>query len=167
MCLHKQAVLAAITIQRISVLAILLGRIKGKIRLRNQVFCFVAVVWEQGNAECSSMWTEVVRGKRTKERTERIEIRCAPIERQGCEAQAAARGCSLSSLIRAALGKPYTKHDADPALLRQLAAMGNNLNQLTRWANIHKEGIATRLVLAELQHIRRDTPCSQAEGNDS
>lgn len=94
--------------------------------------------------------------RRTKERTERIELRCTPSERQAWEAEAATQGCSLSTLIRQSLAKRQTACVADPALMRQAAAIGNNVNQLSRWANTYKEGIEARLVLAELQHIRRE-----------
>lgn len=94
--------------------------------------------------------------RRTKERTERIELRCTPSERQAWEAEAATQGWSLSALIRRTLAKPRAICAADPTLARQIAAIGNNLNQVARWVNIHKEGIEARLVLAELQHMRRE-----------
>ncbi len=68
-------------------------------------------------------------------------------------AQAAERGCSVSDVLRAhltldaakPLGKPRPRQrepkklgsvsGADPVLLRQLASLGNNMNQLARAVN--------------------------------
>lgn len=96
----------------------------------------------------------MVRGKRTKERTGRIEIRCTPAERQGWEAQAAAQGCSLSTLIRQSLAKRQTACVADPALVRQAAAIGNNVNQLAWWVNTHKSNADAKKIEEGLAKIR-------------
>lgn len=97
----------------------------------------------------------MAKGKRTKERTARIEIRCAPDERQRWDAHAAAHGCSLSALIRLALNKLQTKMpDADPALLRQIVAIGNNINQLAWWVNTHKSNADAKKIEEGLAKIR-------------
>lgn len=63
----------------------------------------------------------------------------------------------------------------DPALLRELARIGNNLNQLARWANRDKNAVEARAVIARLIEIDREIaairkahgPASEAtqEGN--
>ena len=50
---------------------------------------------------------------------------------------------------------------ADPALLRQLAGIGNNLNQLARWANGRKP-IETIEVAAALTAIARELEALRA-----
>lgn len=73
---------------------------------------------------------------------------------QGLRAQAAAAGCSLSDVLRShltledakPLGKPRPRRrepkklgavsGADPVLLRELASIGNNMNQLARSVNV-------------------------------
>lgn len=93
---------------------------------------------------------------KTKQRTARIELRCAPEERSEWEALARRAGCSLSSYIRRSLGKSLPSASADPVLIRQLAGIGNNLNQLTRWANIHKQGLESSLVLDVLLRVQEE-----------
>ena len=47
----------------------------------------------------------------------------------------------------------YTK--VDPAIVRELAKIGNNLNQLSRWANTYKTGadaVQVLQVLAGIEH---------------
>lgn len=75
-------------------------------------------------------------------------------------ALAASRGMSLSELIRASLGglRLRTRREAPPVapeLLRELARIGNNLNQLARAANRHEPVTATAL-LSRLIEIDRD-----------
>lgn len=44
----------------------------------------------------------------------------------------------------------------DPALLRQLAQIGNNLNQIAKWANRHKHAAEAMAVIAQLIDIDRE-----------
>ncbi len=55
---------------------------------------------------------------------------------------------------------------ADPALLRQLAAIGNNLNQLARWCNSRKPIEAVE-VAAALVAIGREMEGLRDAGQDS
>ena len=69
----------------------------------------------------------------------RIEIRTTPEEKQHWQAIAENKGVTLSELVRSALGgqrlrKRREPPRVDPDLLRELARMGNNLNQLARAA---------------------------------
>ena len=70
----------------------------------------------------------------------RIEIRTTPEEKRRWQEIAENKGVSLSELVRSALGgqrlrKRREPPRVDPDLLRELARMGNNLNQLARAAN--------------------------------
>ena len=58
------------------------------------------------------------------------------IEHAEIELKAAEHGLSLGKFIkRQALRKPIIHTKSDPDLLRQIAAIGNNMNQVARWAN--------------------------------
>lgn len=72
--------------------------------------------------------------------SERIELRVSAEEKIHWQAIAASRGVSLSELIRATLSgqRLRVRRSAprvDPDLVRELARIGNNLNQLARAAN--------------------------------
>jgi len=84
-------------------------------------------------------------------------------------AEADRQGVTLSDVIRtrfkSARVRPLGRrpkrpaHDytpADPALVRQTAKIGNNLNQLARWANTHKAEADALDVLAALADIQAD-----------
>ena len=67
---------------------------------------------------------------------------------------------SVSALLRGALdgakARRRRRSVADPALVRELARVGNNLNQLARWANRDKGGVEAVAVLARLVEIERE-----------
>ena len=91
----------------------------------------------------------------------RIEIRASESDRQHWSEKAKATGLTLSGLIRHALNEtpmPRRRRRAavDPALLRELAKIGNNLNQLARWANRDKQAVEARAVIARLIEIDRE-----------
>ena len=75
-------------------------------------------------------------------------------------------GLSLSAWLRGlATGQPRQpkpgpkrRHSdpRDPALVRQVARLGNNLNQIARWANTYKGGADAVQVLAHLEAISRE-----------
>lgn len=74
-----------------------------------------------------------------------VKVRCTDDERQVWQAKAEAEGVTVADLLRRGAdmptGKPKQRPvirrttEADPALIRQLAAIGNNLNQLARAVN--------------------------------
>ena len=89
-----------------------------------------------------------------------IKLRASAAERARWQALAASRGVSLSDLIRASLGGLRLRARREPPpvapeLLRELARIGNNLNQLARAANRHEPVTATAL-LARLIAIERE-----------
>ena len=75
-----------------------------------------------------------------------ITVRCTEDERRKIRERAASRGLKLSDFVlRSALGKKIIVLDGFHELSKQLKAVGNNLNQLTRLCN---EG---RVKVAELK----------------
>lgn len=90
----------------------------------------------------------------------RIELRIADETKRAWEDKASAAGLSLSDLIRIAVeGLPVRRRnrlDTDPVLLRHLAQMGNNLNQLARWANRDRRGVEAMAMIARLIEIDRE-----------
>lgn len=89
-----------------------------------------------------------------------IKVRASSVERARWQKLAAARGVSLSELIRSRLDGTRLRSRREPPpvapdLLRELARIGNNLNQLARAANRHEPVTATAL-LARLIEIDRE-----------
>lgn len=74
--------------------------------------------------------------------------------------KATASGVSLSALMRTAMTRTHTwtaaARDIEEARNRELARIGNNLNQLARWANTYKHKADALQVLAHLSAIERD-----------
>ena len=65
-----------------------------------------------------------------------ITIRCTKDERDRIRERASSRGLKLSDFVlRSALGKKIVVLDGFWELSKQLKAVGNNLNQLTRLCN--------------------------------
>ena len=65
-----------------------------------------------------------------------ITVRCTEDERNKIRERAASRGLKLSDFVlRSALGKKIVVLDGFWELSKQLKAVGNNLNQLTRLCN--------------------------------
>lgn len=92
--------------------------------------------------------------------SERIELRVTPEEKTYWQAIAASRGVSLSELIRGALSgqRLRSRRSAprvDPDLVRELARIGNNLNQLARAAN-RRSPVETVSLLVKLIEIDRE-----------
>lgn len=90
-----------------------------------------------------------------------IKLRVTETERARWLAKAGDAGITLSALIRQGLDglpnrRPRRRAETDPALLRELARIGNNLNQVARWANRNKAGAEARGVLVALVEIDRE-----------
>lgn len=96
----------------------------------------------------------------------RVELRLTLDEKEGWERKASASGLSLSRFIRHAVGgvrsSRRSRVDVDPALLRQIAQIGNNLNQLARWANRDKAKVEAVAVIARLIEIDREVAALRA-----
>ena len=111
-----------------------------------------------------------------------IKLRASSAERARWQELAAARGVSLSELIRSRLDGTRLRARREPPpvasdLLRELARIGNNLNQLARAANRHEPVTATALLtrlieidreLAALRsaHQRQDAPSTDSGNGD-
>ena len=83
-----------------------------------------------------------------------VKIRASEAERTAWHAKAAATGLPLSHLVRQAIGRvrPWRAGQADVERerVRELARIGNNLNQLARWANTHKGKAGAVEVISQL-----------------
>lgn len=86
-----------------------------------------------------------------------IRVRCTAEDRTRWHRLAAECGLSLSALMRRALGqvRPWSpgRVDLERERIRELARIGNNLNQLARWANTHKGGLDAVRVLSRLSEV--------------
>ena len=97
-----------------------------------------------------------------------VKIRASEAERSEWHAKARAVGLSLSDLVRRSVGRVRTWTVAHTELerkrTRELARIGANLNQIARWANIHKENAEALEVAAHLVAIERALDTLTVEG---
>jgi hypothetical protein len=94
-----------------------------------------------------------------------VHIKVSESERDSWSRLAEANGTTLADLIRQQLGaadmvhrEPVKKRRAkrvDPAWIRELAKVGNNLNQIARWANTYKSSAEVMAVLRALLSVER------------
>ncbi len=75
------------------------------------------------------------------QRTNTISIRLTDEEKLDWELKAHAAGLTISQLAREAMGRVKVTNIKDRAIqmerTRQIAKIGNNLNQIARWANTY------------------------------
>ena len=92
-------------------------------------------------------------------RTVMIAARVTPAERAAWREKAAAAGVSPSELLRRAMAQTRTWTASARAVererTRQIARIGNNLNQLARWANTHASTAEAVSVIAHLVSFER------------
>ncbi len=93
-------------------------------------------------------------------RTGQLHLRVAPAEVAAWRAKAEAAGVPLADLVRRAMARTRT-WTAAPAEVerertRQVARIGNNLNQIARWANTHADKADAFEVIAHLVAIERE-----------
>ena len=90
-----------------------------------------------------------------------VKLRTTLEQRDAWYAKAEAKGVTFSHLARQTLDgvtvrrRPQLRR-VDPALLRQLARLGNNLNQLARWANRDQRYAETAQIMGQLIAIERE-----------
>ncbi len=93
-----------------------------------------------------------------------LKIRISQEEKNRLDALAAAEDKTVADLLRGLIDAKPTNlprkrkrmtRQADPALIREIARVGNNLNQIAKWANTHKETAETVEVLAALVEIEQ------------
>ena len=94
-----------------------------------------------------------------------IKIRVSEKEKILFEAKAAEMGMSLADLVRTRLlAYRLRRTPEERERLLQLARIGNNINQIARWANIYKGGLDTVQVVGRLEallrELREGPPCT-------
>ena len=90
----------------------------------------------------------------------RASVRVSAAEFAAWKAKAAAAGVPLSDLLRQAMARTRTwtaaAAEAERERTRQVARIGNNLNQIARWANTHADKADAFEVIAHLVAIERE-----------
>jgi len=90
----------------------------------------------------------------------RIEVRCSDQEQAAWRSKAEAAGLSLSEMVRAALDAARVPDraaaDALANLTRQVARIGNNLNQIAAWANTNKSSGEAVQIISHLAAIEKE-----------
>ena len=88
-----------------------------------------------------------------------VKIRASEAERAEWHAKARSAGLTLSDLVRRSVGRARTwtvaHAEVERERTRELARLGNNLNQIARWANTHKGAIEAVEVIGHLIAIER------------
>ena len=76
------------------------------------------------------------------QRTNTVAVRLTDSEKLDWDLKAHSAGLSISQLVREAMGRVRITNVSDRALqierTRQIAKIGNNLNQIARWVNSYK-----------------------------
>ena len=90
-----------------------------------------------------------------------VKLRTTHEQREAWYAKAAEKGVTFSELARQSLDgvtvrRRVRPRAVDPGLLRQLARLGNNLNQLARWANRDQRYADTVRIMGQLIAIERE-----------
>ncbi len=95
--------------------------------------------------------------KNNERRTEKIAIRLTNSEKEEWQEKANQTGKSISELLRLAMNRTRTWTAGDRSLIqeknRQLARIGNNLNQIAKWANTYKSTAEAIEVIEALRLI--------------
>ena len=93
------------------------------------------------------------------QRTKPIAVRLTDEEKLDWDLKAHAAGLSISELVRQAMNRVRISHIGDRALqierTRQIAKIGNNLNQIARWVNRYKTSADTVEVVTHLVAIEQ------------
>ena len=88
-----------------------------------------------------------------------VKIRTGEAERAEWHAKARSAGLTLSDLVRRSVGRVRTwtvaHAEVERERTRELARLGNNLNQIARWANTHKGVVEAVGVIVHLAAIER------------
>ena len=88
-------------------------------------------------------------------RTAMIKVRVSASGKSEIEHKAQLAGLTLSDFIRKAVAGSRTRQtQAERERLRLLARVGNNLNQLARWANTYKTDMEGVRILVALESLR-------------
>lgn len=97
--------------------------------------------------------------ERDQQRTVTIKIRVTGAEQAGWQTKAEAAGVSVSELLRSAMTRVKTwtpvNAEIERERNRELAKIGNNLNQIARWANAYKSAADAIEVVSHLRSIEQ------------
>ncbi|MHB8978785.1 MAG: MobC family plasmid mobilization relaxosome protein [Trichloromonadaceae bacterium] len=97
-----------------------------------------------------------------------LKVRVSPEEKTRLQARADAEGITVADLVRARIEARLTeappprkrqRPPMDPAraeLVRQIAKIGNNLNQIAAWCNTYKAAAESVQVVAHLVAIEQE-----------
>ena len=101
-----------------------------------------------------------------------VKVRASDAVRAEWHAKARSAGLTLSDLVRRSIGRartwtvPHTEVERERT--REAARIGNNLNQIARWANTYKGAAEAVEVIARLVSIERAlTALARFESPDS
>ena len=106
-------------------------------------------------------------GKRRHTRSALVQVRVRPSELAAWRSKASSAGVSLSVLLRQAMARTGAwtpspadaerapAHEVERGRTREVARIGNNLNQIARWANEHKSSADAGEVLVRLVAIEQ------------
>ena len=93
------------------------------------------------------------------QRTKPIAVRLTDEEKLDWDLKAHAAGLSISELVRQAMNRVRISHVGDRSIqierTRQIAKIGNNLNQIARWVNRYKTTADTVEVVTHLIAIEQ------------
>jgi len=102
-----------------------------------------------------------------------IHVKVSESERAEWQRLALAKSVSVADLVRQSVGgaalsnrqaperRPARR--VDPELIRELGRLGNNLNQVGRWANTYKSDADAAQVLAALIALEREFAAIRAD----
>lgn len=97
--------------------------------------------------------------RRSPPRARLVRVRVTEDEFASWRSKASAAGVPVSDLVRQAMGRTRTwtaaAADVERERTRQVARLGSNLNQISRWANRHKSAADAVEVIAHLVAIER------------
>jgi hypothetical protein len=100
-----------------------------------------------------------------------ITIRLSQREKESWQEKAVRAGIPLSTLIRQAMSKTRTWTAGDRSLIReqtrQISRIGNNLNQIAKWANTYKSTASAFEVIEALRAIEKALTQLSTKGTSS
>jgi len=104
-------------------------------------------------------------------RTGQLHLRVSPAEVAAWRAKAGAAGVPLSDLLRQAMARTRTwtaaAAEVERERTRQIARVGNNLNQIARWANTYATPIDAVEIITNLVYISQTLDKLAGVGGES
>ncbi len=107
----------------------------------------------------------------TDNRDTTLTLRVSQSEKLAWQAKADLVGMTLSNLIRQAISRTKTWTAADKSLVkeqtRQIVRIGNNLNQIARWANTYKSTAEAVEIIQALRLVEQSLNQLSMKANQS